>query len=290
MRSMTGFGCASGVVRGSLVSLEINSVNHRSLELSVRIPSLWGPLESFIRDKVRQNINRGKVYIWIRRQATEITEPIFTFNENIVKEYIKHIEKLKQLLHTQEEISLDTVIQLPGVFETTISDEEIEQIKKEIEPLFDLAIKSLNKSRELEGSAIEKQLHEHFNELQVGILMLEQKAPEVYKQQKERIQTKLAELSIEPTTREERLAMEMVFWADKLDITEEINRVKTHLNRVDELLPTEQNGKPLNFLIQEIGRELNTISAKMRDADLAWQLVQMKTVLEKIREQIQNVE
>lgn len=290
MRSMTGFGCASGVVRGSLVSLEINSVNHRSLELSVRVPSLWGPIETFIRDKIRQNINRGKIYIWIRRQTTEITEPIFSFNEGIAKEYIKHIEKLKQLLNTQEEISLDTLIQLPGVFETNKSDEEIEQIKKEIEPLFDIAIENLNKSREMEGLAIEKQLREHFDELQTGILILQQKATEVYEQQKERIRAKLVEISIEPSVKEERLAMEMVFWADKLDITEEINRVKTHLNRVDELLLTEQNGKPLNFLIQEIGRELNTISAKLRDANLAWQLVQMKTVLEKIREQIQNVE
>jgi uncharacterized protein (TIGR00255 family) len=143
MRSMTGFGCASGVVRGSLVSLEINSVNHRSLELSVRIPSLWGPLESFIRDKVRQNINRGKVYIWIRRQATEITEPIFTFNENIVKRIHQTYRKIETIITYTGRNFSGYCHSTPGVFETTISDEEIEQIKKEIEPLFDLAIKSL---------------------------------------------------------------------------------------------------------------------------------------------------
>ncbi len=287
---MTGFGNASGVIRGSFVSLEISSVNHRSLEISIRVPSPWGPIETFIRDKIRQSINRGKIHFWMRRQSTETTEPAFTFNENTVKEYKEHIKTLKQLLNTQEEVSINTFIQLPGIFETTISDEEIELIKSETEPLIDLTIENLNKSRELEGQAIKKQTHNHFDELLSGIFLLEQKTPELLEQQKERIRAKLAEISIDPSIKEERIIMETILWADKLDITEEIHRVKTHLNRAFELLETEQNGKPLNFLIQEIGRELNTISAKLRDADLAWQLVQMKTVLEKIREQIQNVE
>ncbi|HOQ33609.1 MAG TPA: YicC family protein [Candidatus Hydrogenedens sp.] len=290
MRSMTGFGNASGIVRNAIVSLEINSVNHRSLEISIRVPSLWGPIETFIRDKIRQNINRGKIHFWMRRQSSETTGPSFTFNENVVKEYLEHIKKLKQILNTDEEISINTLIQLPGIFETTITDEEIELIKLEMEPLIDLVIENLNKSREIEGQAIKKQIQEHFNELRSGIHILEQKTPELLEQQKERIRTKLAEISLDPSMKEERLAMETILWADKLDITEEINRVNTHLSRAHELLEMEQNGKPLNFLIQEMGRELNTISAKLRDADLAWLLVQMKTVLEKIREQIQNVE
>ncbi|MGC8737464.1 MAG: YicC/YloC family endoribonuclease [Candidatus Hydrogenedens sp.] len=290
MRSMTGFGNVSGIVRSAIVSLEINSVNHRSLEISIRVPSLWGPIETFIRDKIRQNINRGKIHFWMRRQSSEITGPSFTFNENAVKEYLEHIKKLKQLLNTDEEISINTLIQLPGIFETTITDEEIELVRAEIEPLIDLVIENLNKSREIEGQAIKKQIQEHFDELRSGIHLLEQKTPELLEQQKERIRTKLAEISIDPSIKEERIAMETILWADKLDIEEEINRVKTHLCRAYELLETEQNGKPLTFLIQEMGRELNTISAKLRDADLAWQLVQMKTILEKIREQIQNVE
>ncbi len=290
MRSMTGFGNASGIVRGSLVSLEISSLNHRSLELSIRVPSLWGPIETFVRDKIRQSINRGKIHFWMRRQSTETTEPIFTFNENMAKEYIEQIKKLKQLLNTNEEISINTLIQLPGIFETTLSDEELELIKSEAEPLIECAIENLNRSREKEGQAIKKQIHEHLNELGSGLSLLEQKAPELVEQQKDKIRTKLAEISTDLTVKEERIAMETVLWADKLDITEEINRANTHLTRAFELLETEQNGKPLNFLVQEIGRELNTISAKLRDADLAWQLVQMKTVLEKIREQIQNVE
>ncbi len=290
MRSMTGFGSTSGIVRGSLVSLEISSVNHRSLELSIRVPSLWGPIETFIRDKIRQSINRGKIHFWMRRQSTEATEPVFTFNENVAKEYIEQIKKLKQLLNTNEEISINTLIQLPGIFETTLSDEELELIKSEAEPLIDRAIENLNQSREIEGQAIKKQIYAHLNELISGILLLEQKAPELVEQQKEKIRTKLTEISADPTVKEERIAMETILWADKLDITEEINRANTHLTRVYALLETEQNGKPLNFLVQEIGRELNTISAKLRDAELAWQLVQMKTILEKIREQIQNVE
>ncbi len=290
MRSMTGFGNASGIVRGSLVSLEISSLNHRSLDLSIRVPSLWGPIETFVRDKIRQSINRGKIHFWMRRQSTETTEPIFTFNENMAKEYIEQIKKLKQLLNTNEEISINTLIQLPGIFETTLSDEELELIKSEAEPLIECAIENLNRSREKEGQAIKKQIHEHLNELGSGLSLLEQKAPELVEQQKDKIRTKLAEISTDLTVKEERIAMETVLWADKLDITEEINRANTHLTRAFELLETEQNGKPLNFLVQEIGRELNTISAKLRDAYLAWQLVQMKTVLEKIREQIQNVE
>ncbi len=290
MRSMTGYGTASGIVRGFSVSVEISSVNHRSLEISIRLPSMWGPAENFIRDKIRQNINRGKIHFWLRKQTTESTEPLFTFNENIAKEYVEHIKKLKQILGSQEEISINTIIQLPGIFETTVTDEEIETIKCEMEPVITQALENLNKSREIEGSAIKQQIQEHFKELYSGILSLEQKTPEILEQQKERIRIKLSEVTADPSIKEERIAMEMILWADKLDITEEINRVKTHLTRGNELLETEQNGKPLNFLIQEIGRELNTISAKLRDADLAWQLVQMKTTLEKIREQIQNVE
>ena len=290
MHSMTGFGHVSGVVRGSLISLEINSVNHRSLEISIRLPSLWGSIETFIRDKIRQKINRGKIHVWIRRQITETTEPTFAFNETVAKEYISSIKKMQELLNTTEEISLNTLVQLPGIFDTSISDEEIEQIKFEMEPLIELAIEKLNQSRAIEGSEIEQQLKNHFDELKNGITSLEQKIPELCEVQKERIRLKLAEIAIDPSVKEERLAMEMVLWADKLDITEEVNRIKSHLNRVDELFQTEQCGKPLNFITQEIGRELNTISAKLRDAELAWQLVQMKTLLEKIREQIQNVE
>jgi uncharacterized protein (TIGR00255 family) len=226
----------------------------------------------------------------MRRQSTETTEPVFTFNENVIRQYIEHIQKMKQLLNTQEEVSINTLIQLPGVFETTISDEEMEHIKAEAEPLIDEALEKLNESREKEGTAIQKEIHTHLDELRSGVLLLEQKTPELLLQQKERIRAKVAEIATDLTYKEERITMEIVLWADKLDITEEINRTKTHLDRAYELLKAPQNGKPLNFLIQEIARELNTMSAKLRDADLAWQLVQMKTTLEKIREQIQNVE
>ncbi|MCX8064393.1 MAG: YicC family protein [Candidatus Hydrogenedentes bacterium] len=290
MKSMTGFGSASGTIKGSAVSVEISSVNHRGLEISIRLPFLWGALENYIREKIRNSINRGKVNVWIRRHITETSEPFFTFNENVVKEYLNHIQHIKALIPTSEEISINTLVQLPGVFETTITDEELENIKLELDPLLDTAIKELTKSKEAEGKSIEVQIRGIFNEIKESVGKLEEQCPILVETQKEKLRAKLNELSIAPHITEERLAMEIVIWADRLDISEEISRIKTHLSRVDEVLEMKQNGKTLNFLVQELAREFNTISAKLRDANLAWEVVNMKTQLEKIREQIQNVE
>lgn len=290
MKSMTGFGSATGNIKGSTITIEISSVNHRGLEISIRLPFLWGALENYIREKIRNTVNRGKINVWIRRHVTETSEPFFTFNENVVREYLKHIQRIKTLIPTTEEISINTLVLLPGVFETTITDEELENIKLELEPLLENALNELIKSKETEGKAIETQLREIFKEIRESITKLEEQSTSLVETQKERLKAKLNELSISPHITEERLAMEIVIWADKLDITEEICRIKTHLNRVDEIFDMQQNGKTLNFLVQELAREFNTISAKLRDANLAWEVVNMKTQLEKIREQIQNVE
>lgn len=290
MRSMTGYGSASGKVQGSLVSVEISTVNSRALEITIRLPALWTCLETVIRDKIKDKISRGKVYIWIRRQTTPETIPAFNFNESIAQEYLKQIQKLKQIMKTTEDISINTLVQLPGIFESTLNDEEIEAIKKELEPIVDKAISMLTEFREQEGAKIEQQIREHLNELSQSILYLEQKAPTIIEEQKERLRSKIKEILLDPNIKEERLAMEVVLWADKLDITEEINRVKTHLSRFEDVFQTDQNGKILNFLVLELNRELNTMGAKLRDAQLAWETVRMKTILEKIREQIQNVE
>lgn len=290
MKSMTGFGSAIGNIKGSVVSIEISSLNSRGLEISIRLPYHWSALENYIREKIRNTINRGKINVLIRRNITEFSEPIFTFNENVLKEYIKYINKIKEIVPTNEDVSINTLIQLPGVFETAITDEELETIKKELEPLLDNAIQELTKSKEKEGNAIEAQISEIFNEIRHGITKLEENAPKLVEIQKEKLRAKIQEISIDSNITEERLALEMVIWADKLDITEEISRIKTHLERVDEVLKMEQNGKTLSFLIQELGREFNTISAKLKDANLAWEVINLKTQLEKIREQIQNVE
>lgn len=290
MRSMTGYGSASGKVQGSLVSVEISTVNSRDLEITIRLPALWTCLEAVIRDKIKDRISRGKVYIWIRRQTTPETIPAFNFNESIAQEYLKQIQKLKQIMKTTEDISINTLVQLPGIFESTLNDEEIEATKKELEPIVDKAISMLTEFREQEGAKIEQQIREHLNELSQSILYLEQKAPTIIEEQKERLRSKIKEILLDPNIKEERLAMEVVLWADKLDITEEINRVKTHLSRFEDVFQTDQNGKILNFLVLELNRELNTMGAKLRNAQLAWETVRMKTILEKIREQIQNVE
>ncbi len=291
MRSMTGYGSASGYIKGSIISVEISSLNNRGLEISIRgLPFHWGALENYIREKIRNAINRGKITVSIRRNITEYTEPIFTFNENILREYLKYISRIKEISNAKDDISINSLIQLPGVFETSITDEELENIKKELDPLLEKAIQELTKSKEVEGKAIETQIREIFHEINEGIIKLEEEAPQLVEVQKKKLRAKIKEISSDPSITEERLAIEIVIWADKLDITEEISRIKTHLTRVDEVLAMNQNGKTLNFLVQELGREFNTISAKLKDANLAWEVVNLKTQLEKIREQIQNVE
>ncbi|HOE66170.1 MAG TPA: YicC family protein [Candidatus Hydrogenedentes bacterium] len=291
IRSMTGFGKAACDVNGRTVSVEVSSVNHRYLDCSARVPMAWVALEPVVKQVVREHLSRGKVNVTVNRKRAQTTGQAVRLDRELARQYVDASKELGQLLGACEPLSLSVLAQMDGVFFQEEEDEDLETAKELVTAVVGEALKKLDAMRAQEGQALADDLRRRLSHMRTVLASIEERLPALNERYETRLRTRIEELKSDLSLTEERIAIEVALMAEKGDVTEEVVRLRTHLDHAEELLSSgEAVGRRLDFLAQEIQREVNTLGVKTRDADVAKEILGMKAELEKIREQVQNIE
>lgn len=289
---MTGFGRGEAADNGLNATVEIKSLNSRYLDISIRLPQRLQHKELELKELLQKSVNRGKFNVSVNISEQESGEPPIVVDETKVKAYTKLLRELKETAGIDEALSIKNIMSFGDVFITQEDDEAILTTKWElVKAATEKAVKNLMEMRTQEGGQLEKDLKERIlsidSTLDDVIEITNGRGEEVRKKLHERIKQLIGDENLD----EERLEMEVVIMADKMDITEETVRLRAHLKFFIEAIDQpEPAGRRLNFLTQEINRELNTIGSKANDSGIAHHIVKAKEMLEQIREQVQNVE
>lgn len=292
LRSMTGFG--RGMTKeGSSRSftIEIKSVNHRYFDLNLKMTRNLLSLENKIRDVVKQKISRGKVDVFITQNVYGNDDIEVKFNEQLADSYVKCLEKIKDRYDANNDISVSLIAKFPEVISIEKKEEDSQEIWNHLEQPLNDAVESLANMREKEGNKLKEDVTNKCNIIQESLKQVEKRAPLVVKDYKDRLNNRISELLENSDIDEARISMEVAVFADKAAIDEEVVRLNSHIVQLkDTLEKNEPVGRKLDFIIQEMNRETNTISSKANDLQIVNLTINMKNYIEKIREQIQNIE
>jgi uncharacterized protein (TIGR00255 family) len=289
--SMTGFGAAEGSVAGGRLRVEIRTVNHRHFNLAPKLPADLSALEPDLRERLRKEFDRGHVAVQVRwseypaRAAGGIGVDL-----ERARLVAARLRELQSALGLAGELSLELIARQPEVL-TTSSDGELEVQWAEVEPIVGEAATECRAMRGREGHALAAELRHRVKEMEELAALIAERAPERLTRERDRLRAAVVQLLDGRQMDENRLAQEIAFQADRLDITEELVRFRAHAAAVREALAGERPaGKQLGFLAQELGREVNTIGSKANDAEITQHVIAMKGELEKFREQLENLE
>ncbi|HJQ21764.1 MAG TPA: YicC/YloC family endoribonuclease [Gemmatimonadaceae bacterium] len=286
---MTGFGAAEGAVGATRVAIEIRSVNHRFFSPSIKLPASLSRWELEVRETLRKAISRGHVTLMARVDRSNGARA--AIDEERFKSYVDRLRDLKQRYVLDGPIDLATVLRLPEVVSSDDSDET--GTAAELTDIVDRAVVALTESRAAEGSRLAEFLRERLATIERGVDRLAERAPSRVTEQRERLRANVAELTGGIQLDEQRLAQEIAIIADRLDVGEELDRFRSHLAAFREALASKSPdgvGKRLGFLLQELLREANTTGSKANDAAMVREVVAIKEELERIREQVENLE
>ena len=292
IKSMTGFG------RGELIGLcreyvvEIKTVNHRYLDISVRLPRQFSFLEDFARKTVAKSISRGKVDISIQVNSFGDKNKSVSFDEDLLKVYLEEAKSLEESYDIKNDLTFCRALTLPEIVKVDVNEDE-EELLKEFEIVLNKAIDNLKVMREEEGRHLTTDIIEKSHKLNDIFSNIENRSGAVVIEYKEKLTERINELlkDTDVTIDETRLATEVAIFADKSAIDEEIVRFKSHVTQLIKTLElSEPIGKKLDFIVQEMNREINTIGSKANDLIITNSVIELKNEIEKIREQIQNIE
>ena len=288
--SMTGFGAADGAVGESRASVEIRTVNHRFFSPNLKLPSAFSRWEGEIRELLRQRIARGHVTLTVRVDREATVGPVI--DEVRLAQYASTLKELQKKLALGGEVDLATVLRLPDVI-TAPSDEVNPAAGQALAGIVAKAIDNLTAMRRTEGAQLSAFLLDRIQAVEERLARIETRAPLRLKEQHERVKRTVAELIGAAGADPQRIAQEIAILADKLDITEELDRFRSHLNAFRDTVSantSEPVGKRLGFILQEMVREANTVGSKANDAPILEDVIATKEELERIREQVENLE
>jgi len=289
--SMTGFGRSETRGNGYSFSIEMKSVNHRFLEISVKLPRYLNIFEERTRKVIQEKVSRGRIEVYINVKEMEEKKRLVKVDKELTLSYDNSLKELAQLFNSAYITDIYRLVSLPEVI--TVEEEEIdvEVLWPFLEAAVRTALDQLLKMRAVEGETLLKDLRNRAEYLLELTAKIEQRSPEVITDYQARLQEKLTLLLTDTAIDETRLAMEVALLADRASIDEEIVRMKSHIEQFKTTLrSSEAIGRKLDFLLQEMNREINTIGSKANDLQISHLVVEGKSELEKIREQVQNIE
>ena len=291
IKSMTGYGKAEVDSAGGRVVVEVRSVNHRYGEVSVKLPRIFLPFENEIKKAVGQRLKRGKIEVFIQREESAAGSAGPVVNLPLARGYYKAFTSIREALGLAEEVSLALIASQKDVLGVGEREAAPDALPAELLAAVQRATDNLDAMRSREGEALLADLHKRRTYLSLAMERVAQRAPQVVAEYVLKLKERVVLLAGDSSVSEERLAQEVAVMADRCDITEELVRFNSHLLQLDETLNLgEPVGRKLDFLLQEINREVNTIGSKANDAEIAACVVELKSELEKIREQVQNIE
>jgi uncharacterized protein (TIGR00255 family) len=289
---MTGFG--RGETKsdsGALFTAEIRTLNHKFQEMSIKLPEGYLQCEPAIRTRLAQEIARGRADVFIKKDDRSENAPGLILNHSLVQSILRTGEELRQRYQLQGHISLETMLNMPGVFQAEVGAQDNELDQAAILTALELALGDLNRMRLIEGNNLSLYFQQSTQQIRGYLGEIERQLPTIQADSRQALTAKLKDLSEQIDLDENRLAQELVFLAERSDITEELTRMKSHLEQFDATISSSGSlGKKLDFILQELMREINTISAKSNAYSLTHLAIELKTELSKLREQIQNIE
>lgn len=286
IRSMTAFAANETELGNLMVSCELRSVNHRYLDISIKLPDRLRFVEADVRSLISAKISRGKIEcsINVKKQAGRQT---FVVDQDAVAALIAATKLIEQQMYSSMSFSALDILAFPGIQQESELDKT--ELSKGLASLVATTVTQLSETREREGRQLKALVEERCVKIQESIALASQRMPEVLASLRKKLTDRIAELSVQPDF--DRLEQELVYLAQKLDITEELDRLDTHVNEVLRVMDqTEPVGRRLDFLMQELNREANTLGSKSMDKDMTQISIELKVLIEQIREQVQNIE
>ncbi|HAF25915.1 MAG TPA: YicC family protein [Lachnospiraceae bacterium] len=291
INSMTGFGRGEAEYEAGKYTVEIKSVNHRYLDLSIKLPKKLISFESEIRAYLKDRIGRGKVDVYVTYEAATGEKADIVYHPEVASAYLTYLKQMSNELDIENDIRVSALSRFPEVF--TIEDDELneEDILNTLKEALEKALVSFTEARSKEGANLKADLLDKLNELKGHVDFIEKRSPEIIAEYREKINSRVLEILGDTKVDESRLLTEVTVFADKSCVDEEIVRLKSHSDMLINTLNTEgANGRKLDFIVQELNREANTILSKSTDLEISNRGIELKTLIEKIREQVQNIE
>lgn len=290
MHSMTGHGRGQALSQGIKITAEIQSVNKRQTEILVNLPSALASMESEVRAKIDRSLHRGRVLVTISASgAPGRNQPVV--DDDLARSYLERFRRLQKELALPGEISIETILRSPGVISTSEQGILDASIRSAVDAALAAALDRLLLMRAKEGANLKKDLLGRIRTIHQSVAKVRKLQPRVAKRYRALLLERVQKIGLEIDVDDARLTKEVAFFAERSDFSEELNRLESHLDQfVATANKEEAIGRTLEFIAQEIGRELNTLSAKANDAEISQIAVYCKAELEKVREQVQNVE
>ena len=291
VKSMTGYGRAREMRNGRDITVEVRSVNNRYLDCTVKMPRAYIFAEDRMKARVQQAISRGKVDVFVTIDASAADEAVVAVNEPLARGYYEALTRLKTMFSLPGEVTPEVLAKFPDVLAVTKAEEDVEAIAADICAVLDDALTSYNAMRAVEGEKLAADVAGRVTTIETVVGKVEERSPQTVAAYRQRLETKMQEVLQSTTIDESRILTEAAIFADKIAVDEETVRLRSHIAQLRAMLVSDEPvGRKLDFLIQEVNRECNTIGSKCNDLTIAQDVVNMKAEVEKIREQVQNME
>lgn len=291
VKSMTGYGRARQTLNGRDITVEVRSVNNRYLDCTVKVPRTYIFAEDTVKARVQKAVPRGKVDVFITIDAAAADETVVAVNEPLARGYYEALTRLKDMFSLEDGLNAVTLAKFPDVLTVTKAEEDLESVAADICAVLDEALAAYNAMRTVEGGKLREDIAGRADTIEAVVGRVEERSPQTVAAYREKLLARMQEVLQSTTIDESRILTEAAIFADKIAVDEETVRLRSHLSQLRTMLESDQPiGRKLDFLIQEVNRECNTIGSKCNDLTIAQDVVNMKAEVEKIREQVQNIE
>ena len=293
VKSMTGYGRARQTLNGRDITVELRSVNNRYLDTTVKLPRAYIFTEDAIKRRVQGAVSRGKVDVFVTIDSTGADETVVAVNEPLARSYLEALRKISALNpgDIRGEYSAVDVARFPDVLTVTKAEEDLESVQADICSVVDEAVTAYNAMRAVEGEKLAADISSRLDTIETLTGQVEARSPETVREYREKLAARMQEVLQSTTIEESRILAEAAIYADKVAVDEETVRLRSHVSQLRTMLVSDEPmGRKMDFLIQEVNRESNTVGSKCNDVEIARVVVELKAEVEKIREQVQNIE
>ena len=291
VKSMTGYGRGEAVLNGRSITVEVRSVNNRYLDCSVKLPRLYIFAEEGIKSRVQSSISRGKVDVFVTIENTEGEQVVISVNQSVADSYYSALTQLRDRYQLRDDISVSLLSRFQDVLLVEKSQEDVEAVAKDICTVLDAALVDFTAMRQREGEKLAQDIRSRAATISALLAKVEERYPQTVSEYRAKLESRMRDVLASTQLEESRILTEAAIFADKVAVDEETVRLHSHLEQLEEMLSSGVPiGRKLDFLIQEFNREANTIGSKCTDLEISRMVVDIKAEIEKIREQVQNVE
>lgn len=291
IKSMTGFGRCEVLKESRKFTVELKSVNHRYLDVNIRMPKKLNFFETSIRALLKQYANRGKVDIFITYEDTSENQVSLKYNASLASEYMKYFRQMEAEFGLENDIRVSSLSRYPEVITMEEQCEDEEELWNGLKEALEGAFSQFVETRKTEGQNLKRDILDKLDGMEKLVAFIEERSPEIMTQYRARLEEKVGELLYDTQLEESRIAAEVILFADKICTDEEVVRLRSHISHMKDTLEEKEGiGRKLDFIAQEMNREANTILSKANDLEVSNCAIGLKTEIEKVREQIQNIE